>query len=100
MLVPALRKLNLAKTKLVLQSRRFHRYDYGGYSSELFGVERQLLKLGLSQWTGRHSSTETFVLWLKELLTQIQPGSVAKLPRLALPVSTVRSGDRLVMTYL
>lgn len=73
--------------------------SYGGYSSELFGVNRLLYKNALAFWTdGRN--TESFVSRLHNIVLAIHPNRVMHMPKMILIGHTKRYSDNHLMKYL
>ena len=73
--------------------------SYGGWHSEVFGMDRSFMRKALSSWSdGRN--TERFLLQMKDLLEYVAPGTVFSLPRLPLMKAAYRSGDRMRITVL
>ena len=81
-------------TVLALSSRGS---SYGGYASELFGMDRHLLSHSL--WTDKRN-TESFVQRVYAMVRSVSPDAVAHLPRLALSRPTRRYSDKRVLTYV
>jgi len=83
------------RTLLALSSRG---RSYGGYSSEIFGVERTLYGKVLALWTdGRN--TESFVLRLRDILDAIDASRWVTMPRMRAIGRIRRYSDKRRMTY-
>lgn len=73
--------------------------SYGGWHSEVFGMDRSFMRRALGTWTdGRN--TERFLLHLKEITECVAPSAVLSLPRLPLVRAAYRSGDGRRITTL
>ena len=87
----------LPDTTLLALASRGH--SYGGYSSEVFGVEAQLFKRALAFWAdGRN--TESFVHRLKDLVEAVNRSRVARMPRMRTVGASCRYTDNRRMAYL
>ena len=73
--------------------------QYGGYSSELFVVERSLFMTMLPIWP-KGWNTEKFVQLLYTIANTTRPEGVHTFPRLQLDRVVRRSGNNLRMTFL
>ena len=84
------------QTMLALSSRG---PSYGGYSSELFGMDRILFERSLNLWTDRRN-TESFVERVRLLVERVDQSLIAKFHRLNLVHPSYRYTDKRKMTYL
>ena len=67
--------------------------SYGGWSSEVFGAKRELLKASLLAWTDKRN-TESFVERLRANHT------FHVMHKMKLPFPVRRSSDKVVLTHL
>ena len=84
------------RTMLALSSRGM---SYGGYSSELFGMDRILLQHSLNLWTDVRN-TESFVARMRSLVLHIDKSTVTYFPKLNLKNATRRYSDKRLLTFL
>ena len=94
-IIPTLRNFT-SSTRLAVQSWVT---AYGGWHSELFGMERALLSHALANWKdGRN--TEAFVLQWKRTLELVAPQRLMYFPRMPLEWVAVRNGDGMRVSAL
>ena len=83
-------------TLLALSSRG---HSYGGYASELFGIERNFLGKALDLWTDKRN-TESFLERIRLLVESIDHTRIVTLPRLPLSFNVHRFTDKALIKFV